>query len=122
MYNDIIVDNFSNPKFVGDLESADYKFEIGNPVCGDRIHMQVELDGDYIRDSRFRAWGCATSVATANIFCESIIGLSIEAISARESTEISEMLGELEPSQQHCINILIELHQELILAVSLVEV
>ena len=121
MYNDIIVDNFSNPKFVGDLESADYKFEIGNPVCGDRIHMQVELDGDYIRDSRFRAWGCATSVATANIFCESIIGLSIEAISARESTEISAMLGELEPSQQHCINILIELHQELVLAVSLVE-
>ena len=121
MYNDIIIDNFSNPKFVGDLESADYKFEIGNPVCGDRIHIQVSFDEDYIRESRFRAWGCATSVATANIFCSSIIGKSVNEISARKNSEISDMLGELEPSQQHCINILSELHRELSLAVSLEE-
>ncbi|QQX80330.1 iron-sulfur cluster assembly scaffold protein [Shewanella sp. KX20019] len=121
MYNDIIIDNFSNPEFVGDLASAEHKFEIGNPVCGDRIKIQVNLDGDSIRDSRFRAWGCATSVATANVFCRSIMGRSFAEISARQTAEIAAMLGELEPSQQHCVNILIELHRELSLAVSLEE-
>ncbi|MCL1051033.1 iron-sulfur cluster assembly scaffold protein [Shewanella abyssi] len=121
MYNDIIIDNFSHPEFVGDLESADHQFEIGNPVCGDRIQMQVSLDGDSILDSRFRAWGCATSVAAANVFCRSIIGKSFAEVSARQTAEISAMLGELEPSQQHCVNILNELHRELSLAVSLEE-
>ena len=121
MYNDIIIDNFSHPKFVGDLVSADHQFELGNAVCGDRIQVQIELDGDNICDAKFRAWGCATSVATANIFCSSIMSKSIVEISRRKPAEIAEMLGELEPSQQHCLDILKQLHQELALVVSLEE-
>jgi nitrogen fixation NifU-like protein len=52
-------------------------------------------------------------VATANIFCTSIHGQTIASIIKRSSSEIAQMLGELEPSQYHCLDILHELHQQL---------
>ncbi|WNO60624.1 iron-sulfur cluster assembly scaffold protein [Rheinheimera sp. MMS21-TC3] len=113
MYNDIIIKNFTEPHNVGDLESADYEIEIGNPVCGDRIKVQLLVTDKVINKAVFRAWGCATSVATANIFCSSIAGEAYDNISQRQPLEIGQMLGELEPSQQHCVEILVELHQKL---------
>ncbi|MCW8093459.1 iron-sulfur cluster assembly scaffold protein [Alteromonas sp. ASW11-130] len=114
MYNDIIVDNFSAPNYVGDLETADHEIEIGNPVCGDRIKVQLLISDSQISKAVFRAWGCATSLATANVFCRSIEGQSITTISKRCTQEISSMLGELEPSQRHCLDILSELHSKLV--------
>ncbi|WP_199610188.1 iron-sulfur cluster assembly scaffold protein [Flocculibacter collagenilyticus] len=113
MYNDIIIDNFSDPRNVGDLESADHELEIGNPVCGDRIKVQLSVTDNLINKAVFRAWGCATSVATANIFCRSIEGQTATEIAQRQPQEIEAMLGELEPSQHHCLHILSELHEKL---------
>jgi nitrogen fixation NifU-like protein len=113
MYNDIIIEHFSNPQHVGDLENADHEFEIGNPVCGDRIKIQLLVSEQAIKKAVFRAWGCATSVATANIFCGSIEGKDANSCLKRTPSDIETMLGELEPSQHHCLNILTELHQQL---------
>lgn len=113
MYNDIIIDNFSDPHMVDDIENADHEFEIGNPVCGDRIKIQLLVTDKYIKKAAFRAWGCATSVATANIFCSSIEGKMSDDITQRQPQEIKAMLGELEPSQYHCLHILNELHQKI---------
>lgn len=113
MYNDIIISNFSDPKHASELKNPEVEFEIGNPVCGDRIKIQLLISKDTIKKAVFKAWGCATSVATANIFCNSIEGNEATSCSQRSSAEIKEMLGELEPSQHHCLNILNELHEKL---------
>jgi nitrogen fixation NifU-like protein len=113
MYNDIIIDNFSDPQNVGDLDGADHELEIGNPVCGDRIKVRLSFTNNHINKAVFRAWGCATSVATANIFCSSIEGKTVKDIAQRQPHELEAMLGELEPSQHHCLNILAELHEKL---------
>ncbi|WP_444902918.1 iron-sulfur cluster assembly scaffold protein [Microbulbifer sp. CnH-101-E] len=114
MYNDIIIDNFSDPAHVGDINEPNYEYEIGNPVCGDRIRVQINITNGLIDSARFRAWGCATSVATANIFCASLEGLAPERLAGRTSSEIEGMLGELEPSQHHCVEILQQLHHRLL--------
>lgn len=114
MYNDIIINNFSDPENVGELAIPDVKYELGNPVCGDRIEIHLALKDNKIDEAKFRAWGCATSIATANIFCSSIKDTSIEQIQARNTDEIADMLGELEPSQQHCVEMLNELHIQLL--------
>lgn len=113
MYNDLIVENFVDPEFVGDIDQPDLEFELGNSVCGDRIKIQVKIANYIIEEIAFRAWGCATSVATANIFCRSAKGATLENISNRDEKSIEAMLGELEPSQHHCVNILLELHKKL---------
>lgn len=114
MYSDLIVDHFTAPDFVGDIENPQLEFEIGNSVCGDRIRVQVNTAEGVVTDIAYRAWGCATSVATGDIFCESVKHTSLSDLISRCEHEIGEMLGELEPSQQHCIHILNELHQTLI--------
>ena len=114
MYNDIIIDNFSAPAHVGDIEDPNYEYEIGNPVCGDRIRIQIDASDGQVKSARFRAWGCATSVATANIFCASLEGGSLDYLSERTDCEMKEMLGELEPSQYHCVEILQQLYRRLV--------
>ncbi len=118
MYNDLIISHFSNPQHSGELAACDYDYEIGNPVCGDRIHIQLQTNdtqqGKQIEKAVFRAWGCATSLATANIFCESIINTSIACIAQRDEQQMEQMLGDLEPSQQHCLPILVGLHEKLL--------
>lgn len=113
MYNDIIIENFSEPKYSGELQNPHWEFEVGNSVCGDRIRIQIEIDNEKIARVVFRAWGCATSVATANIFCSSINDNTIETVINRDRKEISQLLGELEPTQYHCLDILCELHNQL---------
>lgn len=116
MYNQVIVENFSNPKHVGSLVGADFEIEIGNPVCGDRIRVQLKANQHTVEEAVFKAWGCATSVATANIFCNSITGKELSHISQRNTSEFQSMLGDLEPSQQHCLSILEQLHSQLVSA------
>lgn len=113
MYNDIIIENFSDPKHSREIQNPHLEIEVGNPVCGDRIRIQIEIENQKISQGVFRAWGCATSVATANIFCSSINGKTIETLVNRDRNEIDQMLGELEPSQYHCLDILHELHNKL---------
>ena len=94
MYNDIIIDNFTNPQKVGDIALANCEFEIGNPVCGDRIKIQLMVENNTISEARFRAWGCATSIATANLFCESIEGKTTSDINQKNDQDIFMMFWE----------------------------
>jgi len=114
MYSALIVNHFIDPEFVGDIASPQIEFEIGNSVCGDRIRVQVNTVAGVVNDIAYRAWGCATSIATGDIFCESVKDASLSDLSARSDHEIEAMMGELEPSQHHCIHILNELHRTLI--------
>lgn len=113
MYNSIIVENFSNPCHSGKVASPDFSIELGNPVCGDRIIVQGMISADrVITESKFQAWGCATTIATANIFCGFLLNKSLDALKKTQTETINELLGELEPSQYHCLEMLRELFQK----------
>ncbi len=114
MFNDIIVENFTNPCHQGEIENAALRLEIGNPVCGDRMLITLETEADgQVRDARFQAWGCATSIATANVFCRYVTGRDLAQLRAATATEIAGLLGELEPSQNHCLDMLRNLFEQL---------
>jgi|688.fasta_scaffold17723_10 nitrogen fixation NifU-like protein len=113
MYNDIIITNFSDPKHSGEIQNPHLELEVGNSVCGDRIRIQMAMEGNRITRGVFQAWGCATSIATANIFCSLINGNEIEMVVNYDRSELDTILGKLEPSQHHCLDILHELHDKL---------
>lgn len=113
MYNSIIVENFSNPCHSGKVASPDFSIELGNPVCGDKIIVQGLISGNQvITESKFQAWGCATTIATANIFCGYLLNRCLDAVLGTKAEKINELLGELEPSQYHCLEMLRELFQK----------
>lgn len=107
MYNQLIIDHFSNPRNVGEIENPDAEIVIGNPVCGDKVVIHINWDGSKrISEVRFKAYGCATAIATASIFSEYIRGKTSGEIAATSEDQRNHMLGELEPSQHHCLDIL----------------
>ncbi|WP_430623886.1 iron-sulfur cluster assembly scaffold protein [Marinimicrobium locisalis] len=114
MYSPLVIEHFSNPSYVGDVPNPDHEFEVGNSVCGDRIRIQLNSESDKVDQIAFRAWGCATSIATADIFCKSVTGKSYTDIEARSEGEIRDLLGELDPPQKHCIDIMMSLHSLLL--------
>lgn len=105
MFNDIICEHFMKPRNIGELENPDYVVEIGNPICGDTIHMFLQVEEKRIINVSYKAYGCSTSIATASIISEIIKGKEFEELASITRDEVIEWLGDLEPSQYHCIDI-----------------
>ncbi len=107
MYNPIIIKHFTEPTHVGVLTSPDDVIELGNPICDDRLIMHLKFDeARRVLDAKYQAYGCATAVATGNLFCEYVLGKTPQEVLSMPEEEIPTMLGELAPSQRHCIELL----------------
>lgn len=74
LYRDVIVDHNRNPRNFGKLEPADAHADGHNPLCGDRLSLYVNLDGNRIREAKFDGSGCAISVASASMLTEAVKG------------------------------------------------
>ena len=78
LYQEVILDHSRHPRNFGPAEDADRKARGNNPLCGDRVTVFLNLDGDEISDAQFDARGCAISLASASMMTEMIKGKSIE--------------------------------------------
>ena len=76
LYRDVIVDHNRNPRNFGKLDPADAHADGHNPLCGDRLTVYVNLDGERISDVKFEGSGCAISVASASLLTEAVKGKS----------------------------------------------
>jgi nitrogen fixation NifU-like protein len=76
LYRDVIVDHNRRPRNRGRLPGATHSAVGNNPLCGDQLHVEVELTGDVIRDLRFEGSGCAISTASASLMSEAVKGMS----------------------------------------------
>src|SRR5262245_31666331 len=76
LYRDVIVDHNRHPRNFGKLDPADAHADGYNPLCGDKLTIYVNLDGDRIREAKFEGSGCAISVASASLLTEIVRGKS----------------------------------------------
>ncbi len=114
MYNPIIVNHFSDSKNVGELSNPDMEIKVGNDVCDDKIIIHLAInDKNEVEDAKFLAYGCATSIATGSIFCDYGKGKTLDVIRITNKLTREKLLGELEPSQHHCLNILNDIFEQL---------
>ena len=74
IYQEQIIDLNEHPLNFGKLDNPDFTHEGDNPLCGDRLRLDVQLDGDVIRDLRFEGSGCAISTASASLMGEAVKG------------------------------------------------
>lgn len=119
MYNDIIIENFTNPKNTQPINNSDFVINTGNPVCDDQIAISVKISENIIQETSQKAYGCATSLATSSIFSEYIKGKPLDYfLQETEKKSVTEkaksLLGILEPSQMHCYDIFEELFNNLL--------
>ena len=76
LYRDVILDHNKNPRNFGKPESPDREQEGYNPLCGDRMTIYLNLDGETLRDVYFQGTGCAISKASASVMTETLTGKS----------------------------------------------
>ena len=77
-YSDMVMEHFTNPRNVGELEDADGVGEIGNAKCGDIMKMYIKVKDGHISDVKFKTFGCGSAIATSSIATEMIKGKTIE--------------------------------------------
>ena len=104
LYREQIIDRYKNPQMRGELDPHDYTYEDDNPLCGDRIRIDLRVDGQgRITEAAFSGTGCAISQAAADLLVESVVGKSLEDVKALGKQDILGMLGiELGPVRLKC--------------------
>src|SRR5215813_13154142 len=78
LYQEVILDHNRRPRNFGPLPAANHQAEGNNPLCGDRVTVYVDVEGDRIRDVAFEGAGCAISTASASLMTEALKGRSVE--------------------------------------------
>jgi len=104
LYRELIIDRYKNPLYRGSLNPHDISFEDDNPLCGDHIRIDINLDGDErVLEAVFDGHGCAISQASADLLIESIQGKPLEEVKQLTKDDVLELLGiELGPVRLKC--------------------
>jgi nitrogen fixation NifU-like protein len=104
LYREQILDRYKHPRMRGTLDPHDYTYEDDNPLCGDRIRIDLRVGDDgRVAQAAFSGSGCAISQASADLLTEAVVGKSLEEVKALAKDDILEMLGiELGPVRLKC--------------------
>jgi len=103
MYTEKVMDHFSCPRNVGEIENASGVGEVGNAKCGDIMKIYLEIDeNEIITDVKFKTFGCGAAVATSSIATEMIKGKSVAEAEKLTNAAVVEALEGLPPAKMHC--------------------
>ncbi len=105
MYSDKVMDHFSNPRNVGEIEGADGEGTVGNPTCGDVMKLTVKIEENRIADVKFKTFGCGAAVATSSMVTEMVKGKTIDEALAISNKAVADALDGLPPQKMHCSNL-----------------
>ena len=102
MYSDKVMDHFTNPRNVGDINDADGIGEVGNAKCGDIMKMYIKVEDNIIKDVKFKTFGCGAAIATSSIATEMVVGKTIEEALKITNKAVVEALDGLPHEKVHC--------------------
>lgn len=102
-YSEKVMEHFSNPKNVGEIEDANGVGTVGNAKCGDIMKMYLKIDeNEIITDVKFKTFGCGAAIATSSMATEMIKGKSINEALTLTNKAVVEALGGLPAVKIHC--------------------
>jgi nitrogen fixation protein NifU and related proteins len=93
LYRDFILDHYRNPRNAGTMPNPDATFEDNNPLCGDKIRMDLRVEDGKVTDVKFAGRGCAISMASASLLTEQIKGMPLTEIAKIGKDEVLANVG-----------------------------
>ena len=101
-YSEKVMDHFSNPRNVGEIENANAIGEVGNAKCGDIMKIYMDIQDNIIKDVKFKTFGCGAAIATSSMATEMVKGKTVDEALALTNKAVMEALGGLPTEKVHC--------------------
>jgi len=109
LYRDYILEHYRRPHNFGVLDAPTASFEGANPLCGDRITMQIGVRDGVVKEIAFTGRGCAISQASASLLTDEIMGMPVDKAEAFRADDLLELLGiEISPARLKCAMLSLE--------------
>ena len=103
MYSEKVMDHFTNPRNVGEIEGASAVGTVGNAKCGDIMRIYFDIDeNQVIQEVKFKTFGCGAAVATSSMATELVKGTTIYEAMQVTNKAVMEALDGLPPVKVHC--------------------
>jgi nitrogen fixation NifU-like protein len=103
LYRDYILEHYRRPHNFGVIEDPSATFEGANPLCGDRITMQLAVKDGVVTDIGFTGRGCAISQASASLLTDEVRGKAVTDVAAIQAVDLLDLLGiEISPARLKC--------------------
>ena len=105
IYSEKVMDHFTNPRNVGEIENADGIGEEGNPVCGDMMTFYIKVKDNRLADVKFKTFGCGAAIAVSSMVSEMAKGKTLEEAMKITPKSVADELEGLPKNKFHCSNL-----------------
>jgi nitrogen fixation NifU-like protein len=103
LYSDILLDHFRRPRNYGSLNAPDVSNEQFNPLCGDRIRLELKLAESIVSEARFKGDACAICTAAASLLTELVLGKSVEELgNIPDKRLLAALESDIQPARLQC--------------------
>jgi nitrogen fixation NifU-like protein len=92
-YRAVVLEHFRRPRNRSTLSDANREAEGANPLCGDRIRIQLRVECDTIVEARFTADACALCIASASLLTDGVRGMTSDDVEQLDAGWIARLLG-----------------------------
>ncbi|PKM51722.1 MAG: Fe-S cluster assembly scaffold protein NifU [Firmicutes bacterium HGW-Firmicutes-7] len=102
MYTEKVMDHFSNPRNMGEIENADGVGTVGNAKCGDIMRIYLKIEKGIVEDVKFKTFGCGAAIATSSMATELVKGKTVQEALHVTNKAVMEALDGLPKVKVHC--------------------
>jgi nitrogen fixation protein NifU and related proteins len=103
LYSDILLDHFRRPRNFGSLDAPDVSNEQFNPLCGDRIRLELKLEQAQVTDVRFKGDACAICTAATSLLTEMVLDKDLSELARISDTQlIAALESDIQPARLQC--------------------
>lgn len=124
LYKEMILDVIRDPRNRGEIDNPDFEAVLENPLCGDEVRIQIELENSnqkaenrVIKKALFSGNGCAISQAGASLLAQNIEGKRLDQVKNLKTSDILKLIGiKPNPTRMGCALLSLETLREALLS------
>ncbi|RKY02432.1 MAG: iron-sulfur cluster assembly scaffold protein [Spirochaetes bacterium] len=102
VYNEILLDHFTNPRNTGEIKDASGVAMVGDPMCGDSVKLFIKVENDILKKVTYQVFGCGAAIATSSILSELATGKTIDEALVITDDDVIEAAKGIPERKAHC--------------------
>jgi len=101
-YSKKVIEHFQDPHNYGKMKNPDGVGKVGNPICGDVMHLYIKVEKEIIKDIKYETFGCVAAISTSSVVTDLAKGKTLQQALKINSNKVVKSLGGLPDIKHHC--------------------